>query len=804
MSDAPPAPSSIGRLVRMLDDAHRLRGVIQQNSFDQELVGAGITVHHMVDTPVFRIFAEPDRHSGIVSAFPSLFRTDQPGQTEELDGDREELTGLDLRSHFSADEVQPTLFANALLTAEYIFRIAGSAGGERLLISPEHVTEIHGYVVNLAKRAAAEGSPPRQQQTSYDAVGRWLAAETAGLGGSEEDAASWLKHVRRGLVTRLAELGASTMVAEQRLTSVFTKGRLGHAAEALHFDAGLISPPDDLVREWRLRVGKAKRFNRITPNPHALEADAVTMAQLQLFNQEAGPERRVCVLITNDIGLHRACGAWLREHQPGARPFNPLRDPRQYMPVLNVGGDNGGFTDETVFVRVRDALDQLLTSFATSDATGEGLADGLAWPDMGEIARSIRGRASGVGALPGPFAEMVSEQIANVGQAWLRLLEYSLLAKSHIVLELAGDEREIWRNVSRAVLRREMDTQVTRVTEQFVGLTQSSVLLRLEITAFNQRMLPASINRRMLVTEFTGFRSEEFRGFNLPQVVDRLRGDLDASIDGLEEADPRERLLVIGCISLAIGALPVARTLFEQARGTSDRDPLGVEVRFFQCVARRLAPGHESILAEYSDLEVVLPALLADGSGPLHNGRVRMEIVAVLLCRCAFEAFNGGSYLDALRRAVSGWRLLSEWGATRLVGEQSEEGWRALLKQFALNTFCLIFWVGEGEITAPDSLRAMSMRLLGMLEGEPFAFIGDGVHGAIYPELARYALAARDDRAAIALRVSASIRRLLEDDAAAGFAFDLPFIDRIELGHLERVLTARHAVRDESAEGAAE
>lgn len=797
MIPSPQRISSIGRLVRVLDDAHRLRDVIRQNSSDTDLVEQGVAIHHMVDTPVFRIFAEPDRHSALVSAFPSLFTEDFSGQTENAEGEIEDFGDLDLPDVVPTPEDQPTLFANALLTAEYIFRNAGDSGGGRLLISPEHTVEIEGYVVNLARRATFEGRSAVASGIGYDTLGKWLSAQTAGFGErhSDADQAEWLKHVRRGLVARLAEIGVSSIVAEQRLLGVFSRGRLGHAAEALRFDASLISPPDDIIRQWRLRIRNAKRVNRVAPNAHALDADAVTLAQLQLFNERADSEKRVCVLVTSDIGLHRACRAWMREHGHEKKPLFPLRDPRQYMPVLNIGEDTGGFIDGEVFIRVKESLDQLLTSFASTDAApGELLADGTIWPDMGELARAIRRRNVDPDQPAGSFARYIAARVTEVGKAWLRLLEYSLLAKSDVVVDLAETERRVWQNLSIAVLRREMGDQVSRVADQFRELTQSSALLRLEIRAFNQRTLPASANRRMLVSEFAGFDSAAFRTCSLPQVVDMLRRDLDASIDGLQAADSRERLLVIGCISLGIGALSVARTLFEQARRPRDADPLGVEVRFFQCVARRLAPGNDTILKEYADLEKQLPALLADGSGPLHVGRVRMETVAVLLCRVAYVAYLGKNYSLILNRALSEWRLLSEWGRGRLVTTQSEEPWRALLKQFTLNTFCLQFWADEADVPTPEILRDMGIRLLDMMEDQQCAFIKDGVHGAIYPDLARYALASKSDRHTIAIRICASIRRALEHDAQAGFAFDLPFIDKIELGFLERRLTTRHAL----------
>jgi hypothetical protein len=788
--------SSIGRLVAMLEDAHRLQSVIRQNAHDRNLLDNDKKIYYMVDTSVFRIFAEPDRHSTLISAFPSLFRSDAAVAAELGDENRE---GTDFAEIGRISPPQPavqTLFANALLTGEYIFRVAASCGGDRLLVSPEHLTEIYGYIVDLARRSVPRDLSPIDAAVGYTDLSRWLRTETTRLTQGEIEPAEWLDRVRRTMVSQLSNLGASSFVAEQRLSNVFSQNRIGHAAEALSFDVELISPPESIVEEWRRRIRTAKKSNRVLPNAFALDADAVTLAQLQLLNTDWRKKDRVCALITDDRGLHRACYAWRGEFIPKERPFFPLRDPRQFMPVLNIGEDTGGFTDDGVFLRIKKALDQLLTSFASTDhASGHEEEDDRGWPDMAQLASEIRRRASeGDRSLSASFAEIVRQQTDEVADAWLNLLEYSLVAKSDVILELVGAEREAWHAVLSANLGRQIGAQAKRVAEQFVRLTESSALLRLEVRAFAERLRPTSANRRMLVTDFNAFESDAFAGRSLSVIVDDLRTDLEAKVTGLQTANARERALVIGCICLGIGAWAAAHTLFGKADKESE-SRLDIEIRFFHCVSRRLAATHQNIVHEYRDVEKALNSFDEASSSPLQIARVRSEMLALLLCRCAYLAFDRKTITDDLQRAANYWRLFYEKFGARILGTQIQEAWRALFKQFVLNTFCALYWLYEAKLPEPEDMRATADRLFVMLEKTEFAFVRSGPHGEIYPDLARYALAdGTDAKKVVARQIIDKIHLLLSEDFNAGFAIDIPFIDKIEFRYIVKLLTARHDI----------
>lgn len=804
---ATPGTSSIGRLIMLMDEAYRLKNIIDQSSRDTALIKRGVIIQHMVDTPVFRIFAEPEHYSRMVSAFPSLYQPEEAKAAEESAGEGGE-PGQEIEKWSGPDHLEAedsTLFANALITGEYIFRVAAATGAQQVLISPEHSGEIYSYILSLTRRAerSATESPDKVDRAFAD-LGGWLAQQASTFKIAGGDRSLWLDRVRQGVIDRLAGVGDSSTVAQHRLASLFSKNLIRHAADALNFDPSLISPPRDIVRAWQLRISFAKRRNYQQPNPHALEADAITLSQLQMYNDEWHKDGRVCVLITNDRGLQRAYGAWLRE-QPGAgrRAFNAIRDPRQYMPILNVGDNTGGFTDAEVFSRVKASVNQLLTSFASTD---EPVADGsseagFAHVTFSDLAKTIKRRLAEQDSQLKPFTTLLQAQIEEVATAWLDLLEYSVVAKSDIVADLAEAEMKLWQEVSHDVLKRKFSGQISKVADQFVQLTASSALLRLEVWAFDQRGLPVNTNRRRLATEYTDFSSEAFAGQTIAEIIDNLRHDLGQSISGLQAADAKERLLVIGCLCLEIGAWAAARSLLGiAAKSAAGPVKLVREIRFFQCVARRLAATHKTLLSEYAQVEEDLDTMLATGhSDSGDQARLRNEAVALLLCKAAFLAFENKPHKTELRKAARTWERLVEWEAGRLVAEQTMPMWQAMLKQFSLNSFCLIYWLTTAKMRLPPTLTDLTQHLLATVERKASSYIAEGVHGDIYPDLARYALSREDDdRPALAARITGNIQRALMRDAEAAFLFDIPYVDKTELQCIGRDLARRHGLDDPS------
>jgi len=776
-----------------MDDALHLRHALNQNAHDHRLkTQLQVEIVPLVDTPAFSIFIEPERYSLALTAFPSFYLPDSFNDDDYYSRDFEggsnpvDETGRPL----VAPEFQPsrqTLFVNTLIAGEYLFRARG-AQGQHVLISPEHAHEIYSFIVSLGRRLErTTKSTPEDAQLIYRDLRRWLLERT--VARDTMSGAEWLTDIRSGIVERLGKLDGPSL-ALHRLDSMVSDDMLRHAGEALQFGTEIISPDAVLVKQWRFRIERAKHMNRKRPNPHALEADAITMAQLELLNEGWLQNKKLYVLVTNDRGLHRACVQWLSaaRAQGEDKPYF-LRDPRRYMPVLDTRhGDHDN--QVAVVSRVEQSLRQLLSAFSTTDDNGkDSTGDGAgAFPDRHSLANTLNDRLDADSGELQRFTLLLQSQINAVAASWLELLEYSIVDNTDLVASFARAEAITWARALGGVIGNQSRNQANDVAKKFFTLATSSALLRTEVWAFDKRDAPISSNRRRLVTEFDDFKSSAFKGKSLPDAVNELKQKIGARIEELQDADVAERLLVIGCMSLGIGAWAAARNLLEVAVQQNASTLLKREIQFFCCVARRLAAGFSNYEAEYDALEVLLRELLAEAKSTTERLRLLNEILALRLCRVPFSAALRQDFADDVAVALEVWGEIVELGLPGLVGSAESDLAQALFKQFALNTFCLTYYVDHKHIDAPP-VMAMTRVIQQMIENSSFAYVREGVHGQIYPKMASFALADGKMRTNLANEIETLAQDTLRSDDEAGILFDIPFVDRTELRTVSEIMT---------------
>ncbi|MBK7161065.1 MAG: hypothetical protein IPH79_00605 [Sphingomonadales bacterium] len=767
---------AIGRLVNILTEAHRLQRIIRSNEKDVRL-RKKFKLHHMVDTRVVGVLAEPNLHTGLVSPFGTLLQQEgsqKSGQTKsssfhDIVGDADKPLA----------EAQAILFANAMLTGELIVRFAQEATNGPLLISPEHISEVFGYISAIEHRSASESNAKANTIASHKNVANELAREVKAIRQSQQPGGEISAEVCQAVVEKLAQLSQAPGMAMRRLEEQFLNGRIANAAQELKFDLSLIAPDEDLVKKWRVRIRQAKRHNPVKPNAHALEADAVTLAQLQLFNIERNDER--CVLITDDRGLQEAYFRFLKE--PGnAKEFYAIRDPRQYIPIFNIGEDTGKYTDRRVFIAVRDSINRLLTSFASPDSVDNNSSFDGRWSTIEKLIRTNMKNISS------EFALEVRSQIRSLSRAWVEMLEHSLVAKADTLLDLADRE-------NRVMLETGIEQSREQLSRRFLAVTESSVLLRNEILILEKRTSPASNNRRMLVSDFGDFKSALFVGRSLDENVGMLKEECaDLQISQFHEQFRDERLLVLSCLCLDLGAWDAAQALLAASRpkrGTA----LAREIDFFRCVSRRLATNSKSKMKQYNDISASLKNL-NHGPHPLLRLRVHSEIVAIGLSRWALRVQSKKALNSDLERTAEDWLGLTNAGERFLFDEQAQSAWKGLQKQYALNTFCLVFWLAESRMVIGKKLGQIANTLLQKMELSEFAFIGEGVHGSIYPKLCRYVFTGEPAKPVIAARIVEEICQVTKHDMNEGILFDLPYIDRIELASIRTMLMKRYGFND--------
>lgn len=790
MSPAPAPASPFRVLERLVEDVFRLRRVMAQNEVDKKLA-RDHDFSFFIDTPVFRLFAEPSRYAAMVAAIPSL------AMLEESDLDDPDAAE---QPDEGPSPLQDALYANALLTGEYIFKLAAMTDQRPVLLSPEHASEIYAYIAHLEGRSrslfrmAKESSPGAFREL------RNLLVHTA-QEGAKGNATGWLASIRQPIIQTISDAAHSPMLAPSRLTNLFVRQTIANAAQELQFDEETIAPRFEVVADWARLIRQVKRGNEKTPTASAIEADAITLAQIELLNRDWRATKRVHVLITSDRGLHRAYAIrkkQLEKDHPGLDVFYAVRDPRQYVPLLNVKAMGGGLSDPDIFRKVAESTKIFASSFASTDSRldVDFDRDPSSMPGAGAIRRVIQRRSEQHKSEREDYEQVVRQQLDEIGRNWLEAVEAALVAKTDVISELEDRELSIWRNaVTHDAMRNDLRTQVSELGASFEDLASTNTLLRHEIWAVGQGLAQHNEqtfrNQRRLASDFDGFRYPPFRGMTLNRILALFResgGRMFEEMRAMAQSGTAraERLFLTGCLSLEIGAWAGAETLLQRAKRLRPGDNLAREVWFFHSVARRLAATEESFPRDYRSARIDLANLQREAGGTFDKMRIRNEAFALDLSDIAFRRAAKAPIAALVEDALDSWGELRTYQG-RLLEPAVDDVWRVASKQYILNTCNLAYWHHACGTRIPERLRSATERALESLSGHASQYATDTVHGTIYPLLARYALG-EEEREELAAEIEEAISAAIDWDRSAGIAFDLPYVDKAEFGTIRHVL----------------
>jgi len=790
MSPAPAAVSPFRVLERLVEDVFRLRRVMAQNEVDKKLA-RDHSFSFFIDTPVFRLFAEPSRYAGMVAAIPSL------AMLEESDLDDPDAED---QLNDGPSSLQDALYANALLTGEYIFKLAAMTDQRPVLLSPEHASEIYAYIAHLEGRSRSLFRMARDSNPDAFRELRNLLVHTA-QEGAKGNATGWLASIRQPIIQTISDAAHSPLLAPSRLTNLFVRQTIANAAQELEFDEETISPRFEVVADWARLIRQVKRGNEKIPTASAIEADAITLAQIELLNRDWRSTKRVHVLITSDRGLHRAYAIrkkQLEKDHPGLEIFYAIRDPRQYVPLLNVKAMGGGLSDADIFRKVAESTKIFASSFASTDSRLEVDfdRDPSSMPGAGAIRRVIQRRSEQHKSELGEYEQVVRQQLDEIGRNWLEAVEAALVAKTDVISELEDRELSIWRNaVTHDAMRNDLRTQVTELGASFEDLASTNTLLRHEIWAVGQGLAQhveqTFRNQRRLASDFDGFRYPPFRGITLNQILALFResgGGMFEEMRAMAQSGTAraERLFLTGCLSLEIGAWAGAETLLQRAKRLRPGDNLAREVSFFHSVARRLAATEESFPRDYRSARIDLANLQREAGGTFDKMRIRNETLALDLSEIAFRRAAKAPIASLIEVALDSWSDLRTY-QRRLLEPTLDDVWRVASKQYILNTCNLAYWHHATGLPIPERLRGTVERALETVSGHAREYVTDTVHGTIYPLLARYALG-EEDRTRLAAEIEEAISAAIDWDRSAGIAFDLPYVDKAEFGTIRHVL----------------
>jgi hypothetical protein len=806
-------PASIDKLAWLVRDVFRLRSTMQQNLDDANLVRDGVKIHYLLDPDVLELYVRPDTWTKSVAALPSLRKLEAGAGTATQDDETSPL----------GPEASPpphtVLEATALLTGEYIFsrQLIGSDGN--LFIAPEHTAEFLGHVARIETRshqaAYKAASIPDQLEDLRSRLNYERQKNVQGLVSADR----WLSQSRMLLVEGLAGVSHSALLASHRLERLLEKTILADAASLACFTPEIIAPDRTHVEQLGRDITELKSRNPISSTKEAIEADAVTLAQLMMLNDGYLQNKSAYVLITRDRSLHTIYAKWVREkarnkaHDETPRPLFALRFPRQYVPILNVSTMGGDINTNEIFKTIEQAIHDLTALFLSNDTTERDGELPQFYEHELDFRRTLYRIRNASRSLT-PIADSLWELIKDIAVKWSLLMSYAVAAKSDIIEELMEKETTYWNAlITKGKLEYEFGSQSRNVANQFERLATSSTLLRQEIWALNEiaskdgspSQESDNQGKREIASTFNDFRSTPFMGKTLESVISEgPRGSEGIKI--LQGAEVRaERLLVSGAICLEIGAWEAARNLLDRARyaaqpelsaNSRDHSAIFHEIQFFSCVARRLAANADNWATEYAAVAKDLARLeRTDVFGPFGRARILAERMGLALCSLSWAVRPSRltQSREANRYAEDALSLLKtiheNFGGSPLFKGRELPGWVAVIDHLTLNIMIFAFWWHTLKGELDHQLRTFTNSAIGRRDELRSSLPAGSAHSKLYPELAQLVLAA-DSADKTRIRLIDFINEVLTHDRKSSFAFDLPATDRAEFGKIKVVLAA--------------
>jgi hypothetical protein len=352
------------------------------------------------------------------------------------------------------------------------------------------------------------------------------------------------------------------------------------------------------------------------------------------------------------------------------------------------------------------------------------------------------------------------------------------------------------------------------VAIQFERFATSSTLLRQEIWALNEAANRSGLidrdreNRwkREIASTFRDFTSTPFAQKTLETIINEGPRGSDG-IAVLQAAEIRaERLLISGSICLEIGAWAAAKNLLDRARDAAQQkaptEPPGAtsvlhEIKFFACVARRLAANADNWQREYdAAAEDLIHLGRSNLRSSFETARILSERVGLALCSLSWAVHPDrlARSLEANRHAEQALSLLKtiskEFGASPLFEGGAQPGWIAIVDHLTLNIMVLAFWwwTLRGEV---DS-RLQEFTDLALARRNQLANVlpTGSAHEQLYPELARLALTEAANTPQLRLTLIDAIDEIMTSDRESSFGFDLPATDKAEFSKIRQILAA--------------
>jgi hypothetical protein len=764
-------PSTIS--ARAVRDVLRLNQVIDTSRRDSSLRKRK-KVYYFFDPAILDVFAMPMKYAPRLAALPSLLGVDEGGEVSE---------------HNDADSSPAEILnGSALLTGQFIFNRALVGDGQDLYVAPEHMADFQGYWSRIEdgyNQAVGEltARDDRSEGRIIHTLHRRLREIKALRNDGSYTETQYLHRTQTSVLSSLAQVSRpETIPARHRLRQLVERDVLADASSLAFFTPEIIAPEYDKVQWWIDTITDIKKHNPRPSTREAIERDAVTLEQLYLLNQKHSRNPNAFLLITDDNGLFNAYEQRLKLDGGG---FMPLRRVVQFSPILNINDMGGTFRLKSIFFELQAATKSVSDIFKSNDAGWE--------TRLGTDPDTVKKYVDEIITKRKIDAADLRERIETVSSLWIRVLGFACSLKADLIEDAVEKEQEYWTSFARSrTFRHQFESALDGWQS---SVTQVSTILRKEIWALKApRKVTEEFGARPLPSKFTNFASSRLMGRSLSDIVDELKekrlGGLDtvSSIEVMEE-----RLLVMSALCLEVGAWAGADNLIRRANAPQTRQiylegSLGRELKFFKCRAIRLAADQRDWNRRFGVVDRELTALLhTSGKDAFEHRRLQSEMLGLLTCAVAWGHLEGRDeerVLINLSRLINVVRTIdSEILSSGKGFDQTYE--RPIMHQIYLNILDTVFWSQRLTGHVEDSLRPIAEKALRHVVDASSLFY-ESAHLVIYPKVAEIILMGPNGDTVG--EIHDYIERLLKADKKAGFAFDLPAVDKIEFGEMQRFL----------------
>ncbi len=764
---------------RLIGDVFRLKLLLMRSRQDDNSA-KHYKINYFIDPAILELYTEPQIWAPSIAPLPSLLGIEPSPRSRDNPHNRNDL-----------------LAAGALLTGEYIFSRHLTGDGNDLYVSPEHMEDFVAFLNKVVDRydhtrAKVDATDERAEGILYGRLNHELNSMHVVRQGTKPNAemeAQWLTRTRDIVLKHLAEAAYSDLLSLHRLQELTRLDVLASASTHPLFTHDIIAPSFENVQWWSKRI-LANKSGSFQKSPRALEADAVTLEQLYQLNKVRKETGNTFLLITDDDALFRS---YIDRIRQDVGTFMPLRRPTQYIPVLNIKDMGGEFQTDRIFKELETAISNLVTVLSSNDSEA-------GFPDYIAEAAFIQDEITKLDRRPDASETTVEEYVADVSRLWTQLLKYACTSKADIIRKAVDRENEYLREFFRSrQFRDDFEGTAGSLRDSFSRLEAPYALLRSEIWALEWAGRDNSPDTgprrdyapRALPTQFSLSSSPALKGTTLNDVVVALHKDgLKALGQVMSITDLSERMLVMSGLCIDIGAWAAAANLIDRGRQhlktQKPQNPQLVrEFGFFHCMTTRLSASKDDwSRPTYRAIEPELQRLLdTAGHNTFDRDRIYFELIAVNLCAVAWSYNANGinsetrKHLDRVLELLDGAPTPAYTAVTDDV--QAAPGWR-IQRQLLLNILDATFWAKVVLTTVPAKLTARATQSLSLIDSNSAAF-GPSAHLSLYPNMARLALGvASEDAIRMREDTQKTIDTLLREDRKAGFALDLPSVDKVE------------------------